>query len=229
MRFAVVRRPADAGILGHMRLTHFGHSCVLVQTDDARILFDPGTYSSGFERLSDLAAIVITHQHPDHVDVDRLALLLAANPQAELLIEAATRPVLDATAAARRARVVAAGDELLLGGTTVTAVGGAHATIHADIPVIPNLGYVVDDGAFYHPGDSFFVPDVSVDVLAAPVSGPWLKISEAIDFVRVVKPRVAVPIHELTLARPEVNIGLLTNLAATEVTRLPHGTATTLA
>ncbi len=181
-----------------MRIVHFGHSSVLLATGTARLLFDPGTFSSGFEDLRDLDAVLITHQHFDHLDTDRLPALVAANPDARLIADEDTIPELaklglDATA-------VTPGDELTLAGTKVTVVGGRHATIHPSVPMPTNAGFVVDDGAFYHPGDALFVPEQEIDVLGLPMAAPWLKTSEAADFLLAVAPRVAVPIHEALLS-----------------------------
>ena len=79
--------------------------------------------------------------------------------------------------------------------------------------MIPNIGYVFDDGAFFHPGDSFFVPEQKIDVLGLPTGAPWLKAGEAVDYLRAVAPRVAVPIHEAVLANPAMHYGLFGNLA----------------
>lgn len=183
-----------------MELRHFGHSCVLVDTGRARLLFDPGTFSTGFESLTDLDAVLVTHQHADHVDTGRLPALLAANPDATLVLDSGTATDLAAELVGLDPRVVAAGDRLDIAGATVTAVGGDHAVIHPDFPIVANVGYLVDDGAFYHPGDSLFVPEQDVDVLGLPVGAPWLKIGEAVDFQRAVHPRVSVPIHERLLS-----------------------------
>jgi L-ascorbate metabolism protein UlaG (beta-lactamase superfamily) len=161
---------------------------VLVDTGDARLLFDPGVFSAGFEEVRDLDAILITHQHADHLDPERLPALVEANPGATLVVDPAAEIDLDA-------RRVHPGDTLTLGGAEVTVVGGEHAIIHASVPMPPNTGYVVD-GAFYHPGDSLFVPEQRVDVLGLPTAAPWLKTGEAVDFLRAVAPRVAVPIHQ---------------------------------
>jgi L-ascorbate metabolism protein UlaG (beta-lactamase superfamily) len=82
----------------------------------------------------------------------------------------------------------------------VTTVGGRHAVIHKDVPMPTNAGYIVDHGAFYHPGDALFVPEQTIDVLGLPMSAPWLKTDELIDFVRAIRPRMAVPIHEALLS-----------------------------
>jgi L-ascorbate metabolism protein UlaG (beta-lactamase superfamily) len=172
---------------------------VLVDTGSARLLFDPGTFSTGFEELRDLDAILITHQHADHLDTDRLPALMAANPQATLVADPASAEQ-EIAKLSLVATVANAGDLLMFGGTTVNAVGGKHAVIHPDYPVPPNVGYVVGGGAFYHPGDSLFVPDGKIDVLGLPAGAPWLKTREAIDFQRTIAPRVSVPIHEATLS-----------------------------
>lgn len=211
-----------------MRVTHFGHACVLLETDRARILIDPGAFSSGFEDLTDLDAVLITHQHFDHIDTEKLPTLLAANPSAQLITDPGS---LDTVAKLDlHSRTVQPGDTLAIAGASVQVVGGQHATIHKDIPVIPNVGFLVDDGAFYHPGDSFFVPDQDVDVLGLPTGAPWLKAGEAVDYLRAVAPRLAVPIHEAVLANPAMHHGLFTNLApdGTEVRVLPRDEQTSV-
>jgi L-ascorbate metabolism protein UlaG (beta-lactamase superfamily) len=176
---------------------------VLIDTGSARLLFDPGAFSQGFEELRDLDAILITHQHADHLDADRLPALMAANPQATLVADPASAEQ-EIAKLSLVATVANPGDLLMFGGTTINAVGGKHAVIHPDFPVPPNVGYVVNGGAFYHPGDSLFVPDGKIDVLGLPASAPWLKTGEAIDFQRKIAPRVSVPIHEKLLS----NLGL---------------------
>lgn len=181
-----------------MRLTKYEHACVLVEDTDARLLIDPGVYTHGFEELTGLTGILITHQHPDHVDVDRFGPLVEKNPDAALYADEGTAAML-----AERGLPVSTGregDRLDLG-LEVTVHGVNHAVIHPDIPRIPNVGYLVG-GRFFHPGDALTVPDVPVDVLGLPTAAPWLKLAEAVDYLRDVAPRIAVPIHEALLARP---------------------------
>lgn len=211
-----------------MELTHFGHSCLLAEFDQTRVLFDPGTFAHGFEGITGLSAILITHQHPDHVDPARLPALIDANPRAALYTDAQTASQLDAPF-----QVVHVGDELAVGPLTIRALGGRHAVIHPEIPVIENLSYVIGDGEhparLMHPGDALFVPDEPVDVLAAPAAAPWMKIAEAIDYLRAVSPARAIPIHQGVVA-PEargIYYGRFAEMTTADYQVLPEESAVT--
>ena len=181
-----------------MRITKHGHSCLLVEDDGARLLLDPGTLSHGWTEVDGVTAVLVTHQHPDHVDVERLPQLLRRNPEAAVYADVATAGQLRE----RGLDVVAVepGDHLDLG-VDVHVLGGEHAVIHPDIPVIPNNAYLVAE-RLLHPGDSLLVPPAPVEVLALPAAAPWLKVAEAVDYLRAVRPAVAVPIHEAVAAFP---------------------------
>lgn len=187
-----------------MRITHFGHSCVLLEIDRTRVLFDPGNLSSGFETLTGLDAILITHQHPDHADPARLPALVDANPQAVRYADPQTAAQLNEKRDAGQWSVMAAGEQMRIGALTVRGTGGRHAVIHPDLPVVDNIAYVVDaadrPGAFMHPGDSLYIPFERIDVLALPAAAPWLKLSEPVDYLRAVAPRRAFPIHQAVLS-----------------------------
>jgi L-ascorbate metabolism protein UlaG (beta-lactamase superfamily) len=209
-----------------MRVTHLGHACLLVQTSTARLLIDPGTMSA-FTQVRDLDAVLVTHQHPDHLDVARLAELLAANPQARLVIDPDTGPTVSDLPVS--AEVVRPGDRLRVGGSSIDVVGGRHADVYGDVPGCTNAAYLIDEGALLHPGDSFFVPDQDVDVLAVPVDGPWLKLAEAVDYVHAVSPRVAVPVHDGETTDPAKYAGMLAAFSPVGVvSRLVIGEAASL-
>lgn len=180
-----------------MRLTKFGHSCLLVEDQRARMLLDPGTLSGGFQELRGLTAILYTHQHADHLDLERLPELLDRNPGVRVVSDQGSAKLLGEAGA--QVEVVHNGDELEIGAVGVRVVGRDHAVIHPDIPLIPNVGYLVG-GRLLHPGDAFTLPRQPIEVLAVPVGAPWLKVSESIDYLREVGPSIAVPVHERTLS-----------------------------
>ncbi|MCK8615755.1 MBL fold metallo-hydrolase [Gordonia sp. C13] len=187
-----------------MQITHFGHSCLLVEIDGTKVLFDPGNFSHGFEGISGLDAILITHQHPDHCDVAKLPDLVAANPDAVLYADPQTTAQLNGDDVAGAWTAAQGGDQIEIGSLTARFTGGRHAVIHPEIPVIDNVAYILGTaekpGQFMHPGDSFYIPFEHVDVLALPSAAPWMKLSESVDYLRAMAPRVAVPIHQAVLS-----------------------------
>ena len=202
-----------------MRLTKLGHSCLLVEEGGARLLLDPGTLSQGFEELEGLTAVLFTHQHADHLDQQRLRGLLDRNPGARVISDPGSAEPLGQ--AGVEVEVVADGQELDAGGVGVRVAGRDHAVIHPDIPVVPNVGYLIG-GRLFHPGDAFTQPGEPVEVLAVPAGAPWLKLSEPIDYLRAVRPRVAVPVHDqvLSAAGRSIHYRQLEQLGAKEGTTL---------
>jgi L-ascorbate metabolism protein UlaG (beta-lactamase superfamily) len=216
------------GTLVVMELTHFGHSCLLADFGHTKVLFDPGNFSHGFEGITGLSAIMITHQHPDHVDPARLPALCQGNPAAVLYADGQTAAQLG-----EPCQVAHVGDQLRVGELTIRAVGGQHAVIHPEIPVVDNISYLVGDddhpARLMHPGDALFVPDEPVDILAAPAAAPWMKISEAVDYLRAVAPARAVPIHQGIIAPKARGIyyGRLSEMTSTDFQVLPEESAVT--
>ncbi|WP_028048350.1 MBL fold metallo-hydrolase [Cellulomonas sp. URHD0024] len=192
-----------------VRLSRWGHSCIRLDRGDDRLVIDPGAFSDLAGALSGVSAVLVTHEHADH---------LAADPVAAAGVEVwGPQPALDLLAAAGvtadRLHAVAAGDAVHAGGFDVTVLGEWHAEIHPDIPRAANVGYLT--AGVLHPGDAFVDPlGADVDALMTPIGGPWLKIGEVVDYVRSVSPGRLVTIHDAQLSAPGVG------LASTLVGRL---------
>ncbi|WP_332667711.1 MBL fold metallo-hydrolase [Aeromicrobium sp.] len=212
-----------------MRITRFGHAAILVEAAETRILIDPGCFSldATFE-LEDLDAIVVTHQHPDHIDRDRGPNLIARNPEATLLCDPETASVLEFGSWLEH------GDEVETGikGITLRGVGAEHAVIVPELPRIANVGVLLGaDGepTLFHPGDTYAHAPEGVDVLALPLSAPWGKISETVDFVQRVSPTTLFPIHDLTISELSYGTywGHVSNFGGVaDVRKLGQGAAT---
>lgn len=175
-----------------MRLTKYGHACVRLEDGDRVLVIDPGTYSER-ESLSGATAVLISHEHEDHIDLDKLKAARESNPALTVHTHPALAAVLGDGVTA-----VEPGDTFTAAGFTVRAVGGEHAEIIDGLPGCPNIGFIVD--GIYHPGDSLFVPAEAVDTLLVPAAYSWLKLREVIEFVRTVRPARAFPIHDVQLS-----------------------------
>jgi L-ascorbate metabolism protein UlaG (beta-lactamase superfamily)/catechol 2,3-dioxygenase-like lactoylglutathione lyase family enzyme len=169
-----------------MRLTRWSHACVVLESDGRRLVLDPGGWSEP-QALDGAHAALVTHEHSDHVHIDRVRASgpPVFAPRGSDLGDLPRTP-LDS------------GQTLSIEGFEVTAVGDLHAAIVPGQEVPPNLGYLVtaDGETVYHPGDALAVPGVPVTTLLVPMQGNWLKTSEAIDFIRAVRPERAIGIHD---------------------------------
>ena len=176
-----------------MRITKFGHACVRLEHDGSVVVVDPGAFTD-VEAVDGATAVLITHEHLDHLDLD----LLRATDAPIWTIEAVRAQIAAGDpAVAERVTVVSPGEQFDAG-LPVTVVGELHAVIHEDLPRIHNSGYVVDvgDTRVYHPGDAFTPPGGPVDVLCLPIHAPWSRISEVIDFAREVGAAQSVAVHD---------------------------------
>ncbi len=179
-----------------MKLTKYQHACFVVEKDGATLVVDPGNFSHDFIVPSHVDAIVITHEHPDHLDETRVKAILRANPKATVIAHEsiAGRYTNYTTIGAK------VGEIYTIGAFSLRFFGGSHAAIAESIQVPPNLGVLIED-RLYYPGDSFVVPiNVPIKELALPASAPWLKIGESMDFLARVKPEFTFPTHDAILS-----------------------------
>ena len=179
-----------------MRITKRGHACVEVETGHGRLLVDPGTYTEPLD-MTGITAVLVTHEHPDHLDQDRVRAALAADP--DLVVW--TNPSVAALMADLGDRVhpVGHGDRFDVAGVEVQVHGELHALIHPDIPRVANIGFRID-GSLFHPGDALTLPGEPLDVLLLPVYAPWSKVGEVIDYVREVDAARTVAVHNAGLS-----------------------------
>lgn len=216
-----------------MRLTKFGHAAVRIEHDGTTLVLDPGTWSQR-ESVDGVDAVLITHEHPDHYDPERLR---RTDAPVYTIGAVAARIREDAPDVAERVTVVRPDEAWAVGAIGLTAVGELHAVIHPDLPRFHNSGYLMtlsdgpDDSAgttVFHPGDALTGPGVPVDVLLTPVSAPWMKVSEGIDFARAVGAPRNVAIHdrvysEVGLGIADGHFGRILGAAGLDYVRLEDG------
>lgn len=178
-----------------MKIQKYGHACFTVTKDNQTVVIDPGNWSEDFTPSANIVAVIITHEHPDHLDQKLLAAITEQNPGATLIAhESITKGITNLLT-----QSVSTGDTTYVGPFTLRFFGGEHATIYTGFPRVANLGVLINQ-TLYYPGDSFVAPGVPVDTLALPASAPWMKISEAMDFCKTVNARVVFPTHDAILS-----------------------------
>lgn len=180
-----------------MRLTKLEHAAFVIDDSGSRLYVDPGKFTTPITESAGTVAVVITHRHDDHWTPEQLRRIIDANPGVRVFGPAGVAEA----ASEFPVETVAAGDEVEVGPFRLRFFGGEHAQIHSSIPIIDNVGVLVNE-RLYYAGDSFAVPEgVDVEVLAAPAGAPWMKISEAMDYVMTLAPRRAFPTHEMVLSQ----------------------------
>ena len=204
-----------------MRITYIGHSTVLVELDGLRLITDPVLRGRVIHlvrhapavdtaTVAEVGLVLISHMHPDHFDPPSLRML---DRRAELVV-----PRHAGRWAARLgfARVVelGEGETTSIGGVEVTATHAEHRPGRLFDKRSESIGYSVAAGQrLYFAGDTGLFPEMrelsgDLDLALVPIWG-WgptlgpghLVPSSAAEALRLLKPRVAVPIHWGTLHR----------------------------
>ena len=179
-----------------MKLTKYQHSCFILEQDGNILVIDPGAWAADFTSPDNVVAVVITHEHADHFDIEKLKAIFEKNPNMRIYGPA------DVTAQIKDlpAHTVTAGDSVKIAGFSLDFVGGVHATIHKDFhEPFQNVGVIVNE-TLYHPGDSLALPGRSIKVLSLPIIAPWEKVSESVDFLIQVNPGLIFPTHDAMLS-----------------------------
>ena len=202
-----------------MKITKLGHCCLLIEIaqekgaaggvvsgDSVRILTDPGIYSTGQNSLTDVDFIVISHEHADHYHIDSVKSILAHNPQAKIFTNSAVAALLKKENIP--CSVVGHGQSADLNGISLRGWGTKHAIVYKELGQVENTGYFIG-GKLWYPGDAFTPVDWPVETLALPVAGPWLKLSEVIEYALSIKPKKCFPVHDAIYSSPKGMHGML--------------------
>lgn len=183
-----------------MKITKLGHCCLIIEINGVRFLTDPGAYTTTQNEVKNIDYIVISHEHTDHLHIESLKIVLRNNSKAQVISNASVGKMIEKESIPYIK--LSHGENMNVGGVGIAGHGLKHAPIFRDYEQVENTGYLFDNKLFY-PGDAFYKPDCPVDILAFPVSGPWCNISDAMNYVLDVKPRIAFTIHDGNLIRTQ--------------------------
>lgn len=207
-----------------MRLTKRGHACWRLEKGDRTLVIDPGSFS-GESLLDGASAVLITHEHFDHVDME---LLKSASPDLEVWTNQSVADQLTGVPGLlARVQAVRDGDAFDTAGFGVRVIGEWHAPNHPDLPIVQNVGFLVDEEVFY-PGDAFTIPDVEVPTLLVPTNAPWMKAMELVAYLREVRPSRAYSTHdglvnEIGLKLIDTWLGMESDKQRADMRRIPVG------
>lgn len=176
-----------------MKVKKLGHCCFVAEPKEGiRVMTDPGAFSTSQSEEKNISAVLITHEHQDHLHIDSLKKVLENNKECIVITNSAVGKLLDE--ANIKYLKIEEGQKYDLNGVNISGFGNLHAEIYGTYGQVQNTGYMIND--LCYPGDSFSYPDAEVDILALPVTGPWMRIKEAIDYVKNINPRVVFPVHD---------------------------------
>lgn len=176
-----------------MNITKLGHCCLKIVYNNITFLTDPGSWTEYPEDLFGIDYILITHEHGDHFHVPAVKDLMEKNPHAKIICNKSVGKLV--TEAGFSFTEISDGMLFDLNGISLEGFGTRHGEIWNEIGQVENTGFFLDN-KFFYPGDNFTNPNRAVDILAAPVAGPWMKFKDALAYILEIKPRVAVPVHD---------------------------------
>ncbi|MDO8548327.1 MAG: MBL fold metallo-hydrolase [bacterium] len=180
-----------------MKVTKLGHCALVLETDGVKILTDPGSYTVEAQNAqTGIDIVLITHEHQDHYHVDSLKKILKNNPQAVVVTNAAVAVLISQEDMRVTVNIVGDGQSISANGVLIEGFGKEHALVYPpNMGLVENTGYFVAN-KFYFPGDNFHNPGKKVDILALPAWGPWMKMSQAVDFAKEIKARTGFAVHD---------------------------------
>ncbi|HXS14668.1 MAG TPA: MBL fold metallo-hydrolase [Candidatus Saccharimonadales bacterium] len=172
-----------------MKITKYLHSCLLIEEEGKVILVDPGNYSYDgkvldINRLNQLDAIVITHEHADHMDIRWLKEILQKFPNAPIFTTQSAKNILGQEGITN---VKTEGNEF------ISLQPVPHEKIWFGTPAQNVLATLF--GKFATPGDSHTFT-TNAEVLALPITAPWGSTTRAVEIALELKPKVVIPIHD---------------------------------
>lgn len=177
-----------------MKINKLGHCCLVIETSGKRIMTDPGSYTvAEQDKVKNIDLIIITHEHPDHFHTESLKDILKNNPGAKIITNDGVGKLLKESGIKYEILKNKVLTQVL--GVDLEAHDCKHEEIFEEIGQVQNTGYFIDKRLFY-PGDSFYNPQKSVEILALPVAGPWTRIKDAMKYVLAIKPKVCFPVHD---------------------------------
>ena len=176
-----------------MKIRKLEHSGIIVEENGRAVIFDPIEVNESLPEVDNIDAIIITHGHSDHLQMQDVVEITTHNPKTRIFCPEDCLNFFARTSL--NAEAVHAGHTINVGEFELEFFGGQHAQIFPGQNLCQNLGCIVN-GKFANPGDSLDLPPAKVAALCVALVAPWLKTHEAVDYINQVKPEFVIPIHD---------------------------------
>lgn len=177
-----------------MNITKYSHCCMRVEEQGTVIVTDPGMFNvEEAKSFQGIHVLLITHEHSDHLHTDAVRTIIANNSSIRIITNSAVAAILQKEGIT--SEVVEHGSAVSIRNILIEGFGEKHAEIYKTIPSVMNTGYLINKTLFF-PGDALTNPGKPIKVLAVPVVGPWLKSSEAVEYVLEIHPAICFPVHD---------------------------------
>ncbi len=173
-----------------MKITKYGHSCLLVEENKKAALIDPGNFSEGIlpvDTLPHLDYLLITHEHFDHFSLALVKLVVDKYPQIKIITTASVVEQLKD----EKIQATTKGDE------NIQVKQVPHEKMWG-VPKMADDIMVIVFGKLAHPGDSHTF-STDAENLALPITGPWGSTTRAVELAIELKPKIIIPIHDFML------------------------------
>jgi L-ascorbate metabolism protein UlaG (beta-lactamase superfamily) len=176
-----------------MNILKLGHCCLVIEVSGLRILTDPGAWTTAQNDVKNINVILITHEHADHIHIESLKKVIANNPNAVIYTNTGVSTLLSSEGI--EYQLLEKDQTTSVKEVSLEVFDCAHEPIYKTIPLPQNTGYFIGERLWY-PGDSFGKFVKPIEILALPVAGPWMHISEALDYAKHMKPKHCFPVHD---------------------------------
>ena len=177
-----------------MKITKFEHTCLTIEQGSRVLVIDPGMFSESFNPTDNIDVVIITHEHSDHFDPNKIFAIRKVNPDVKIFTTNKVASELT------NATEIKPGEKVTVNNFELEFFGHDHAAIIDNIVPCDNFGVIINN-IFSYAGDSFTLPPVKPTIMALPASAPWLKVDEAIKYLTAVQPTRVFPTHDALLSK----------------------------
>lgn len=181
-----------------MKITKYLHSCLVFELDGHKLLFDPGKFSFAEcevtpQMFADVDSIIITHIHPDHLDIENL----------NKIVELSKAPIytnMEVGTALQKAGLHYSLIEdgiYYIGPFKLEAISVQHEPL-LDNPIPQMTGFIINDKVL-HPVDSMedkLHQYKGIELLIMITMAPFANELRIAGFADAIKPKQILPVHD---------------------------------